>query len=137
MPVFLEIKPLQEGGYHIEGEALEERFEANVKTLPVRVKTLSGWVSLRPNPDPTCVFDDRSLKVYIYRPTLMAEAFLEGGTAERTAARYRRKTAHLRVKLALKMGKRWFMYTPLVRSWIMRTGIGSIDVWPSGTEAGQ
>lgn len=69
--------------------------------------------------------------------SMLAEAFLEGGTAERTAARYRRKTAHLRVKLALKMGKRWFMYTPLVRSWIMRTGIGSIDVWPSGTEAGQ
>lgn len=82
MPVFLEIKPLQEGGYHIEGEALEERFEANVKTLPVRVKTLSGWVSLRPNPDPTCVFDDRSLKVYIYRPTLMAEAFLEATSIE-------------------------------------------------------
>lgn len=82
MPVFLEIKPLQEGGYHIEGEALEERFEANVKTLPVRVKTLSGWVSLRPNPDPTCVFDDRSLKVYIYRPTIMAEAFLEATSIE-------------------------------------------------------
>ena len=61
---------------------MEERFEANVKTLPVRVKTLSGWVSLRPNPDPTCVFDDRSLKVYIYRPTLMAEAFLEATSIE-------------------------------------------------------
>ncbi len=82
MPVFLEIKPLQEGGYHIEGEALEERFEADVKTLPVRVKTLSGWVSLRPNPDPTCVFDDRALRIYIYRPTLMAEAFLEATSIE-------------------------------------------------------
>ena len=67
---------------HIEGEALEERFEADVKTLPVRVKTLSGWVSLRPNPDPTCVFDDRALRIYIYRPTIMAEAFLEATSIE-------------------------------------------------------
>lgn len=61
---------------------MEERFEADVKTLPVRVKTLSGWVSLRPNPDPTCVFDDRALRIYIYRPTLMAEAFLEATSIE-------------------------------------------------------
>ena len=82
MPVYMEITPMEQGGYHIEGEALEESFEADVQSLPVKVKTLSGWVSLRQNPDTTCVFDDRPLRIYIYHPRLMAEALMEVTTIE-------------------------------------------------------
>lgn len=81
-PVFMEIKPLETGGYKIKGEAAEERFEAEVKTLPARVRTLSGWVSLRANPDTMCVFEDRALKIYIYRPAYMASVFLKGTSIE-------------------------------------------------------
>ena len=82
MPVSLVITPLQEGGYHIEGEALRERFESNVKGFPVRVKTLSGWVTLRPNPNLAGVADERALKIGIFRPAIMAEAFLGTTTIE-------------------------------------------------------
>ena len=82
MPVYLKLTPVDGGGYHIEGEALEEKFEADVKSLPVRVNTPSGWVSLRQNPDTTCVFDDRDLKIYIYHPSWMADAFMEAMSIE-------------------------------------------------------
>lgn len=82
MPVSLVITPLQEGGYHIEGEALRERFESNVKGFPVRVKTLSGWVTLRPNPNFAGVADERALKIGIFRPAIMAEAFLGATSIE-------------------------------------------------------
>ncbi len=61
--------------------------------------------------------------------SMLAEAFLAGGEEKAIARRYRRKTAKLRAKLTLKMGKRWFMYTPFVRSLIMRSGIQSVKVW--------
>ncbi len=82
MPVRMEITPAPEGGYHIEGEAREEKFEADVKSLPARVKTLSGWVSLWQNPDPECVFEDRALHITVYRPVLMAEAYQKAVTIE-------------------------------------------------------
>lgn len=82
MPVSLVITPLQEGGYHIEGEALRERFESNVKGFPVRVKTLSGWVTLRPNPNFAGASDGRTLRIGIFRPAIMAEAFLGATSIE-------------------------------------------------------
>ena len=82
MPLSLEITPLQEGGYHIEGVALREHFEANVKGFPVRVKTLSGWVALRPNPNFVGASDGRTLRIGIFRPAIMAEAFLGATSIE-------------------------------------------------------
>ena len=82
MPLSLEITPLQEGGYHIEGVALREHFEANVKGFPVRVKTLSGWVALRPNPNFAGASDGRTLRIGIFRPAIMAEAFLGATSIE-------------------------------------------------------
>lgn len=82
MPLSMEITPLQEGGYHIEGEALRERFEADVKSFPVRVKTLSGWVTLRPNPNFAGASDGRTLRIGIFRPAIMAEAFLGATSIE-------------------------------------------------------
>ena len=82
MPLSMEISPLQEGGYHIEGEALRERFEADVKSFPVRVKTLSGWVTLRPNPNFAGASDGWTLRIGIFRPAIMAEAFLGATSIE-------------------------------------------------------
>lgn len=82
MPVFLEIKPLAGGGYHLKGEAREEKFEADIKSFPMQVKTPSGWVTLHQNPDTTCVFDDRALRIYIYKPSIMAEMFMQATTIE-------------------------------------------------------
>ena len=66
----------------IEGEALRERFEADVKSFPVRVKTLSGWVTLRPNPNFAGASDGRTLRIGIFRPAIMAEAFLGATSIE-------------------------------------------------------
>lgn len=85
MPVYLELTPLETGGYHIEGEALEEKFEAEVKSLPIRINTPSGWVSLRPNPDPKVVAEDRPLRIYIYRPSWIANAYMSTTTIEPTS----------------------------------------------------
>lgn len=62
--------------------------------------------------------------------SMLAEAFLAGGEEKDISRRYRRKTGKLRCKLTLKMAKRWFMYTPFARSWIMKSGLASIAVWP-------
>lgn len=83
MPVSLEITPMEDGTYHIEGEALEEEFEAEAKSLPIRVKTLSGWVMLHPNPNNT-VFDT-PVRIYIYRPSWMANAYMSRTTIEPTS----------------------------------------------------
>lgn len=83
MPVSLEITPMEDGTYHIEGEALEEEFEAEAKSLPIRVKTLSGWVMLHPNPNNT-VFD-APVRIYIYRPSWMANAYMSRTTIEPTS----------------------------------------------------
>lgn len=85
MPVLLEIRPKKEGGYHIEGTALEQDFEADVKGFPVRINTPSGWVHLHPNPDPECVFDDRALRIALYRPSWMADVYREVMNIEPTA----------------------------------------------------
>ena len=60
--------------------------------------------------------------------SLLAAAFLEGEEPEDIAGKYRRKTWKLRLKLWMKIRKRWFMYTPWVRRRIMRSGLQSIDV---------
>lgn len=72
--VLLEVKPLKSGGYHIGGKVREEEFEAEVKGFPARIKTPSGWVNLTPNPNGS--FDDRTLRIYIFHPSRMAEAYL-------------------------------------------------------------
>ncbi len=60
--------------------------------------------------------------------SMLAEAML-GCKEDREVARsYHRKTRSLRRKLSLKILKRWFMYTPWVREWIMKSGLAAIDV---------
>lgn len=76
MPVSLELTPLKNGGFHVEGMAWEEPFEADIEKIPARIKTLSGWVSLRPNPYMEDLTFDKNLKISIVSPALMAEAFM-------------------------------------------------------------
>jgi len=59
---------------------------------------------------------------------LLAQAFSEGGDPQQIAKSYRAKSRKLRMKLALKMLKRWFMYTPWVRKLILASGLESIRV---------
>ena len=61
--------------------------------------------------------------------SLLAESFGNSTEDGEIARLYHRKTFRLRCKLTLKIVKRWFMYTPLVRELIMRTGVGSIRLW--------
>ena len=59
----------------------------------------------------------------------LAEAMCQTADDDRALARlYRRKTAPLRLKLWLKILKRWFMYTPWVRRVIMGLGLAAISV---------
>ena len=58
----------------------------------------------------------------------LAEAMAEAADDNTLTCLYRRKTASLRLKLWLKTLKRWFMYTPWVRRWIMRLGLAAIRV---------
>lgn len=61
--------------------------------------------------------------------SMLAEAFLAESERGKTARLYRRKTGKLRRKLTLKIVKRWFMYTPFVRSLILKSGLASISLW--------
>lgn len=58
--------------------------------------------------------------------SLLAAAFLKGTTDKEILSSYRKSTRSLRFKLLLKSAKRWFMYTPISRRIIMKTGFGSI-----------
>lgn len=58
----------------------------------------------------------------------LADAFRNVKNTSKITRSYRKKTFSLRCKLFLKIWKRWFMYTPWVRSLIMRSGIESIRV---------
>lgn len=58
----------------------------------------------------------------------LADAFRNVKNTSEITRSYRKKTFSLRCKLFLKIWKRWFMYTPWVRSLIMRSGIESIRV---------
>ena len=58
----------------------------------------------------------------------LADAFRNVENTSEITRCYRKKTFSLRCKLFLKIWKRWFMYTPWVRSLIMRSGIESIRV---------
>lgn len=58
---------------------------------------------------------------------ILAEAFKNGkGNVEE---KYFSMTRKIRIKLAIKMIKRWFMYTPAVRFLVMKSGIESIKLW--------
>ena len=59
---------------------------------------------------------------------LLAEGFCKYRTPEDIEKFYRRKTLKLRLKIASKIIKRWFMYTPSIRKIIMQTGVGSINM---------
>lgn len=72
-----------ENGYHVEGETRHGTFETHVKSLPARVKTPCGWVSLRPAPGG--VQRNRTLKLSITRPAAMADAFAGGLSVEPTS----------------------------------------------------
>ena len=58
----------------------------------------------------------------------LAAAMKSGGTHNQITRAYRRGTAKLHFKLWLKIKKRWFMYTPIIRRLIMASGLASIDV---------
>lgn len=60
--------------------------------------------------------------------SLLASSYLEKEDPKEIARLYRKKTRKLRMKLWLKIRKRWFMYTPWVRWCIMKTGLQSIRV---------
>ncbi len=58
---------------------------------------------------------------------MLAEIFKDGkGDIEK---RYFAKTRKIRIKLAVKMIKRWIMYTPFARFLVMKSGIESIKLW--------
>lgn len=61
--------------------------------------------------------------------SMLAEAFMASADGKEAAKLYRRKTFRLRAKLTLKVLKRWFMYTPPVRSVIMKSGVMSVRLW--------
>ena len=63
----------------------------------------------------------------ILSASALASAIEAGGGDDEIARRYKRLTLGLRLKLRLKVVKRWFMYTPIVRKIIMRIGLQSID----------
>jgi len=64
----------------------------------------------------------------IHSGSALADAFRNVKNTSEITRSYRKKTFSLRCKLFLKIWKRWFMYTPWVRSLIMRSGIESIRV---------
>ncbi len=58
---------------------------------------------------------------------ILAEIFNDGkGDVEN---RYYAKTRGIRIRLCLKMFKRWVMYTPFMRFLVMKSGIESINLW--------
>jgi len=58
---------------------------------------------------------------------ILADIFNDGkGDIEN---RYYAKTRKIRIKLWIKMIKRWFMYTPFARFLVMKSGIESIKLW--------
>ncbi len=60
--------------------------------------------------------------------SMLSTTFARYRTPENIARHYRHATLKLRIKLMLKIAKRWFMYTPWVRNLIMRSGMSSIKV---------
>lgn len=81
-PVVLKIIPI-ETGYSIKGTALDEEFETEVKTLPAKIQTPSGWVELRPNPENPLL--TVPVDVHIYNPERIASAMLAQTTFEPTS----------------------------------------------------
>ncbi len=58
---------------------------------------------------------------------ILAEVFRDGNKC--LGELYRKKTRKIRIKLWLKMIKRWFMYNPFARFIVMKSGIESIKLW--------
>ena len=81
-PVVLKIIPI-ETGYSIKGTALDEEFETEVKTLPAKIQTPSGWVELRPNPENPLL--TVPVDVHIYNPERIASAMLAQTSFEPTS----------------------------------------------------
>ena len=57
---------------------------------------------------------------------MLAESFLGGETPGEILKLYRRKTLGLRIKLFCKIPKMRILCSPLLRSWIMRSGLQSV-----------
>lgn len=83
--VRLSIKQNAEGKLNIEGSAGDEEFYATVNSLPARIKTTSGWVALRSNPNPTYQLENNTLKISIVRPKIYADAYLGSISIEPTS----------------------------------------------------
>ena len=58
---------------------------------------------------------------------ILAEIFKSGN--ENIGGEYASAVKSIKIKLMLKTAKRWVMYTPFVRNIIMKTGVGSIEIW--------
>lgn len=58
---------------------------------------------------------------------LLAEAFKDS-PEDKVSRKYKKLTKSVRIRLWLKMRKRWFMYTPSVRALIMKSGLASVKV---------
>ncbi len=60
--------------------------------------------------------------------SLLAQAFKSQNSPNNIAKKYKKSALSLKIKMYLKIYKRWFMYTPLIRGLIMDLGIQSIKV---------
>ncbi len=58
--------------------------------------------------------------------SLLAKAILQGENERQIARKYNKSTLPLRLRLRMKVLKRWFMYTPFSRRILMWSGIQSI-----------
>lgn len=81
-PVNLKITPVDDG-YEVKGKALDQDFEAKVASIPTKVKTPSGWVSLRPNPVNPLLTEP--VEVLIINPEQAAEIKLAQTSLEPTS----------------------------------------------------
>ena len=81
-PVTLRISPV-ESGYKIEGTALDQDFATEVKTLPTKVQTPSGWIGLRPNPENPLL--TIPVDIQIFNPEQVANAMLGQTSFEPTS----------------------------------------------------
>ena len=60
---------------------------------------------------------------------ILARIFEKYNNVNKITFKYKVKTIKLKIKLRLKVIKRWFMYTEFIRNIIMKLGIDSIDLY--------
>lgn len=60
---------------------------------------------------------------------ILSKIIIKNDNINKITKLYRFKTINLKIKLRLKVIKRWFMYTSIVRNIIMMLGIGTIKIY--------